>query len=67
MLFPDSYALSRRPREERKVFTKTKISITREAQDILSDLCQFADVPSCLVGFLNVVLENVRPRVALAS
>ncbi|HGH4634296.1 TPA: DUF4435 domain-containing protein [Enterobacter bugandensis] len=67
VLFPDSYALSRRPREERKVFTKTKISITREAQDILSDLCQFADVPSCLVGFLNVVLENVRPRVPLAS
>ena len=65
--FPDSYALSKRSGGERRAFTKTKISITRDAQDILSDLCQFADVPGCLVGFLDVVLGNARPRVSLAS
>lgn len=66
-LFPDSYALSKRRGNERRVFTKTRISITRETQDILSDLCQFADVPSCLVDFLEVVREKIRPNIAMAS
>lgn len=66
-LFPDSYALSKRRGDEKRIFTKTKISITREAQDILPDLCQFADVPGCLVDFLEVVRGKIRPGVALAS
>lgn len=59
VLFPDSYKLSKKRGVERRIFTKTRISITRESQDILSDLCQFADVPSCLVNFLSLVRESM--------
>lgn len=65
--FPDSYRLSRAPREERRIFTKTRLSLNKESQDILSDLCQFADVPSCLTDFLSHIRRECNENLALVS
>ncbi|NIE52281.1 DUF4435 domain-containing protein [Pantoea sp. Ap-870] len=57
-LFVDSYALSKKTDDTKRVFNKTKISVYKDHEDILSDLCQFADVPSCLITFLSRIRSN---------
>lgn len=65
--FPDSCRLSRGTKEDRRTFTKTRLTLNKESQDILSDLCQFADVPNCLTDFLTIVRQKCSENLALAS
>lgn len=53
--FEDSYEMSKIKGAGRKSFKKTKLSINRESHDVMSELCQFADVPGCLIGFLRSI------------
>ncbi|WP_054634371.1 DUF4435 domain-containing protein [Pantoea stewartii] len=66
-LFVDSYALSKRTDEKKRLFTKTSISIYKDSEDILSDLCQFADVPPCLIAFLSRIKDAFFEEPLIAS
>ncbi|UVC32064.1 DUF4435 domain-containing protein [Pantoea sp. SOD02] len=57
-LFIDSYRLSKLPKPNKKSFKKTSLTLTKEKHDILSDLCSYSDIPSCLNDFLRF---NVAP------
>lgn len=52
-LFSKSLQNSKIAGPQRISFKRTKMTITKENEDIMSDLAIFADVPSCLTEFLT--------------
>jgi len=59
-LFNDSYVNSKLPKGNKKIFKKTKLTLTKENQDLLSDLSIFSDIPECLTRFLTENVNSLR-------